>query len=143
MDAVKTGVLIAQARKNKNLTQKQLAEALHISDRTVSKWERGAGFPDVSLLEPLSDALDLSVTALLRGEEPESVDDGDVRLAVRSIRRAMLLKLRKNLLSIFCWAILLGLLGLLAFQAFEYNGLFAREIHHELTAGVYINGERV
>lgn len=91
----------------------------------------------------MSDALDLSVTALLRGEEPESVDDGDVRLAVRSIRRAMLQKLRKNLVAIFCWAILLGLLGLLAFQAFEYNGLFARHIHHEMTAGVYINGEWV
>lgn len=50
MDAGKTGELIAQARKQKNMTQKQLAEALHISDRTVSKWERGAGFPDVSLL---------------------------------------------------------------------------------------------
>lgn len=143
MDAGKTGELIAQARKEKNMTQKQLAQALHISDRTVSKWERGAGFPDVSLLEPLADALGLTVAGLLRGEESQVVDDGDVRLAVRSIRRAMLQKLRKNLVAILCWAVLLGLLGLIVFQAFEYNGLFARQIHRELTAGVYVDGERI
>ena len=51
------GALIAQLRKEQGLTQKQLAEQLHISDRTISKWERGSGFPDVSLLEPLADAL--------------------------------------------------------------------------------------
>ena len=62
-----TGALIAQLRKEQGLTQKQLAEQLHISDRTISKWERGAGFPDVSLLEPLADALHCSVVSLLGG----------------------------------------------------------------------------
>ena len=51
MDREKTGALIAAARKERGLTQKELAERLHISDRAVSKWERGVGFPDVSLLE--------------------------------------------------------------------------------------------
>lgn len=104
MDAVKTGEIISMARKEKGLTQKQLAEVLHISDRTVSKWERGAGFPDVALLEPLADALGLSVTSLLRGEKsPEGRSDEDVRLAVRVIRRDMAAKLRKNILHIcFC-----------------------------------------
>ena len=62
-----TGALIAQLRKEQGLTQKQLAEQLHISERTISKWERGAGFPDVSLLEPLADALHCSVVSLLEG----------------------------------------------------------------------------
>ncbi len=66
MDSGKTGALIAEARKAMGLTQRQLAETLHISDRTVSKWERGAGFPDVALLEPLADALGLTVRSLLR-----------------------------------------------------------------------------
>ena len=48
MDNGKTGTLIAARRKELGMTQKELAEKLHISDRTVSKWERGAGFPDVS-----------------------------------------------------------------------------------------------
>ena len=66
MDRTKTGALIAAARKEQNMTQKELAAALHVSDRAVSKWERGAGFPDISLLEPLADALGLGVLDLLR-----------------------------------------------------------------------------
>ena len=68
MDRTKTGALIAAARKEQNMTQKELAAALHVSDRAVSKWERGAGFPDISLLEPLADALGLGVLDLLRGQ---------------------------------------------------------------------------
>ncbi len=69
MDSKKTGLLIAQKRGALNMTQKQLADQLHISDRTVSRWERGVGFPDLSLMEPLANALGLSVVELLRGEE--------------------------------------------------------------------------
>ena len=68
MDNQKTGALIARRRQELGLTQKELADRLNVSDRTVSKWERGAGFPDVSLLEPLADALGLSVLELIRGE---------------------------------------------------------------------------
>ena len=68
MDLEKTGELIATKRKEKGMTQKQLGEILTVSDRTVSKWERGVGFPDVSLVEPLSEALDLSILDIFRGE---------------------------------------------------------------------------
>ncbi len=143
MDTVKTGELIAAVRKQKGMTQRQLAQLLHVSDRAVSKWERGVGFPDVSLLEPLSDALGLTVTALLRGEETQAVDDGDVRLAVRSIRRAMLRKLRKNIATIIGWCILISLLGAIVYQSLADSWLFSKEIHHELSAGVYIGGEHI
>lgn len=69
MDLQKTGALIARARKEKGLTQEQLAKQLHISHTTVSKWERGLGFPEVSLLEPLAAALDLTLDQLFKGEE--------------------------------------------------------------------------
>ncbi len=68
MDQVKTGKFIAGERKRKGRTQKQLAEALGISDKTVSKWECGNGFPDVSLLLPLCGELGVSVNELLAGE---------------------------------------------------------------------------
>ena len=68
MDMAKTGQYIAQARKEKGLTQQQLAEALNITGAAVSKWERGLSFPDVSLLEPLTMILDVSVIELLQGE---------------------------------------------------------------------------
>lgn len=89
MDRTKTGALIAAARKEQNMTQKELAAALHVSDRAVSKWERGAGFPDISLLEPLADTLGLGVLDLLRGERgtAEVESDGQVRGAVRIVVR--------------------------------------------------------
>lgn len=68
MDYQKTGRVISTRRQELGLTQKQLAQQLGISDRTVSRWERGVGFPDVSLLEPLADALGLSLGELIRGE---------------------------------------------------------------------------
>ena len=49
MDSIKTGQFIAQIRKEKEITQRQLAEELFISDKTISKWETGKGMPDVSL----------------------------------------------------------------------------------------------
>lgn len=75
MDTQKTGVLIARTRRELGMTQKELAQRLSVSDRAVSKWERGAGFPDVSLLEPLSQVLGLTATELLRGERGEAVMD--------------------------------------------------------------------
>ena len=55
MDAVKTGGLIAQRRKEKEWTQKDLAQRLHVSVQAVSKWERALSCPDIALLEPLAD----------------------------------------------------------------------------------------
>ena len=65
MDQVRTGRFIAVRRKEKGLTQKQLAEKLGISDKTVSKWECGNGFPEISLLLPLCDELGITVNDLL------------------------------------------------------------------------------
>jgi DNA-binding XRE family transcriptional regulator len=70
MDNRKVGELIYRLRKEKGATQKQLADQLHISDRTISKWERGFGCPDVSLLPSLSEALGVNIENLLGGELP-------------------------------------------------------------------------
>lgn len=69
MDQIKTGKFIAQIRKEKGYTQAQLANRIGISDKTVSKWERGNGLPDVSLMLPLCDALSINVNELLTGEK--------------------------------------------------------------------------
>ncbi|NLV86715.1 MAG: helix-turn-helix domain-containing protein [Clostridiales bacterium] len=68
MDNEKIGRLIFSLRKEKNLTQKQLAELMNISDKAVSKWERGLGCPDVSLLPDLSNILGVNLEELLSGE---------------------------------------------------------------------------
>ena len=68
MDQIKIGRFIAAVRKEKSLTQRELAERLQISDKTVSKWETGNGLPEVSLMLPLCGLLEISVNELLSGE---------------------------------------------------------------------------
>lgn len=68
MDCSKVGNLICSLRKEKALTQKQLADAMNISDKTVSKWERGLGCPDVSLLPELSSLLGVNIEEILSGD---------------------------------------------------------------------------
>ena len=68
MDRYVTGSVIRALREEKKLTQEELAEKLHVSGKAVSKWETGQGFPDISLIEPLAGALDISVIELLSGE---------------------------------------------------------------------------
>lgn len=65
----KFGQFLAEIRKEKQMTQKELAEKLFVSDKTVSKWERGNSMPNVTLLIPIADVLGITVTELLKGEK--------------------------------------------------------------------------
>lgn len=67
MDNQKIGTFIKELRKEKNLTQKDLAGKLNITDRAISKWERGINCPDIFLLDDLSQILDVSVIEILKG----------------------------------------------------------------------------
>ena len=76
MDNQATGLFIKQLRIEKNLTQKELADRLHVTDKAVSKWERGLSLPAVDLLQPLSQALGISVVELLDAQrhQDNSID---------------------------------------------------------------------
>lgn len=69
MDQIKIGKFIANCRKEKNMTQRQLADILEISDKTISKWECGKGLPEVQFMIPLCDLLGINVNELLSGEK--------------------------------------------------------------------------
>ena len=69
MDRYVTGAVIRRLRESKKLTQEELADKLFVTSKAVSKWETGQGFPDISLLEPLAKALDISIIELLSGED--------------------------------------------------------------------------
>lgn len=69
MDQIKIGKFIAECRKEQGLTQMQLAEKLNITDKAISKWERGNSMPDTSIMLELCDILNISVNELLNGEE--------------------------------------------------------------------------
>ena len=69
MDNYITGATIKRLRENKGMTQDQLAQKIFVSNKTVSKWENGHGLPDISLMEPLTKALNISVIELFSGNE--------------------------------------------------------------------------
>lgn len=69
MDNIKFGKFIRESRLEMGLTQKQLAEQIHVSDKAVSKWENGAGFPDIKILEPLAACLGVSLLELMQSEK--------------------------------------------------------------------------
>ena len=75
MDLIKIGKFIANCRKEKKLTQEQLAEKLYITDRAISKWERGLSLPDADKMLDLCNILDINVNELLNGEKMEMKDN--------------------------------------------------------------------
>lgn len=68
MNQYVTGAIIKQLREGKGMTQAQLAARLQVSDKAVSRWETAKGYPDITLIEPLAQALDISVMELLSGD---------------------------------------------------------------------------
>ena len=110
MDREMLGRFIAQRRKERNMTQRELAEALHVTDKAVSKWERGAGCPDISLLEPLAEALELSVDQLLTyqtaPEEPEAAAEPVTSPAVQAVLDLTLAERRVRRMR--CWIVALA-----------------------------------
>lgn len=72
MEAKKFGQFIAGIRKEKKMTQAELAGKIHVTDKAISRWERGLGFPDIQTLEPLAQALGISVLELMRSERQET-----------------------------------------------------------------------
>lgn len=74
MDNYVTGAVIRKLRESKRMTQEELAEKIFVSSKAVSKWETGQGFPDISLLEPLANALGISVIELLSGEDVRNLN---------------------------------------------------------------------
>ena len=144
MDPQKTGKLIARQRKEKGLTQKELGRRLHVSDRAVSKWERGLNLPDAALFEPLCRELEITVTELLRGEREEPTPDqleqtvcDAIALAGEKERRA-----RRNMRSVLgllavnlclVWLVLAPFLpGLLWGAGPRFSNFVDRMTHREL-----------
>ena len=80
MDCSKVGELILKLRMEKGMTQKNVADAMNISDKTISKWERGLGCPDVSLLTELSNIFGVNIEKILNGNlDPNDADGGNMK----------------------------------------------------------------
>ena len=83
MDQIKIGAFLKELRKEKNLTQEQLAEKLNVSSRTVSRWETGSNMPDIGMLVEIADFYDVSIPEIICGErKSENMDQETKQIAV-------------------------------------------------------------
>ena len=121
MDQLKIGKFIAECRKRKNLTQMQLAEKLGITDKAISKWERGIAMPDSSIMLELCDILSISVNELLSGEKI-SMENNNQKNEQLLLDMAKELEKKNKTIWNAMWIIMtvsiLGLIGGLAIIAF-------------------------
>ena len=117
MDIEKISNLIKTKRKEKNLTQEELAEIINVTEKAISRWETGRGTPDISLLIPLSNALDLDVLELLSGKEKNKNLDNSLTTLIEYEEKSKKIKNKKPIIisiilySIFIFLYLLYLKG--------------------------------
>ncbi len=111
LNAEQTGKFIGDRRKELNMTQRELADMIHVSDKAVSRWETGKGFPDIHSLEDLASALDVSLVELLKGEKIETpVDTRYVdNVAAEGLQMADKM-IRKRVWMFFAAGFLIGLI---------------------------------
>ena len=149
MNQLVTGKFIALKRKQKNLTQEQLAEKLGVSNKTISKWETGKCMPDYSVVKSLCKKLEVTVAELMDGEisEDKSVRTYDDEQILDLLRRTQELEKQKNML----YGIMLIVMGI-ALQALSYafwgsnlkdfiSGILMGLSIIEMLIGVYVVGK--
>ena len=90
MDATRFGLFVAEMRKENHMTQAELATKIKVTDKAVSRWERGLGFPDINSLEPLAEALGVSVLELMKSEKivEANIQCGDADIIVTDTIKA-------------------------------------------------------
>lgn len=117
MDNIRTGKLIAKLRKQRGLTQQQLADKLNLSNKTISKWESGTGSPDISNLPILAETFGITVDELLKGELNvlESGSNIDV-ISNQTMKRQLTPDQKKERAIIALAASIGAILGILAFN---------------------------
>ncbi len=108
MDYDKIGMFILERRKELNMTQKELATKLNITDSAVSRWEQGKGCPDVSILEPLANILGNSVLEIIRGEEIKENKDKFILDVLKKEEKRI--KRSKVIVLVFINLLFIGLL---------------------------------
>lgn len=109
MDNIVFGKFVAALRTEKGMTQAELAQQLHVTNKAVSKWETGKGFPDIQLLEPLAEALGVSVMELMRcGRQTEPLDERQTGETVISAMQDCAGRTRTRIFRVLKWVCLLA-----------------------------------
>ncbi|MBQ4571920.1 MAG: helix-turn-helix transcriptional regulator [Clostridia bacterium] len=117
MDNKKTGRFIAERRKEMNLSQKQLAEKLNVTDKAVSKWETGNGAPDISLLTVIADSLNVTVVELLDGQHSEKANAQaqTEKIVIEALKKAKKERIKTTISIFVVLAILFSLVNVVTY----------------------------
>ena len=127
MDQEKIGKFIAECRKEKNLTQSQLAEKLNMSNKTISKWETGKGMPDPSIMLELCENLGINVNELLSGEHlkdeqyKEKADENIISIAKESDKNKKIKNIIIIVLLILCIVLIIVKIGKGIYECIQVN----------------------
>lgn len=137
MDPMKTGMIISDARKKLKMTQKDLADKLFVSDKAVSKWERGLCFPDISVLIPLTETLNISLYDLLRGEkvnkeEVEETLKNTINYSNNELKRKKKKYIIISSISIFIVVVIIIISILVINNDRQLSGIIDRDTIHNI-----------
>ena len=133
MEQQNVGSFLKTLRREKNLTQEQLAEQLHVSGRTVSRWETGSNMPDISLLMALAEFYEVSIPEIIDGErksETMNEEAKETALKLSDYAETVNRKLKTRLL----WMTLAALVGMVVFAVLDILGLHTP--FYDFVAGV-------
>ena len=122
MDLKKIGSFLKELRKEKGITQEELAEMLYVSGRTVSRWETGTNMPDISLLVDIAEIFDVSIPEIINGERKNEIMEKEVKetvLKLTDYSETMNQKIKGRLLVLT----IIAIIGMIAFLIIEITGL--------------------
>ena len=134
MDLKKIGSFLKELRKEKGITQEELAEMLYVSGRTVSRWETGTNMPDISLLVDIAEIFDVSIPEIINGERKNEIMEKEVKETVLNLTdylEAMNQKIKGRLLVLT----IIAIIGMIAFLIIEITGLDTPGSVYERVAG--------
>lgn len=139
MNQEQIGKFISTLRKEKNMTQIELANKLGITDRAISKWENGRGLPDVSLFEPLCKELNISINELLKGEKSEYKKDENLSIEALTNYNKYLKQKEKRKFILVAVVLMIVLLSFLSFTTLSLNKTFFKTRYSsDVVSGVNI-----
>jgi transcriptional regulator with XRE-family HTH domain len=135
MDQIKVGAFLKDLRKEKGITQEQLAEELGVSGRTISRWETGKNMPDISLLVEIAEFFDVSIPEIIKGERKSENMKEETKEVVETMSDYAKAE-KEQLIKSFRNMSIIGLIALLVYMALRETGVYDRNIFLQYTYGI-------
>jgi len=135
MDQIKVGAFLKDLRKEKGITQEQLAEELGVSGRTISRWETGKNMPDISLLVEIAEFFDVSIPEIIKGERKSENMKEETKEVVETMSDYAKAE-KEQLIKSFRNMSIIGLVALLVYMVMRETGVYDRNIFLQYTYGI-------